>query len=1189
MKPLVADTFPLEGMQLIEASAGTGKTYTITNLYLRLLLGHSKSLNRPLAVNEILVLTFTIAATEELRHRIRSRIVATRLAFIVEESEDPFLKFLLDASEDRKRDRRLLAAAIQLMDEAAIYTIHGFCARVLKEQSFDTGMLFDQNMDADKERLLALACEDCFRQEILSLRDFDRRQALDIWPNPQVLQSRIRSLLVRDNLVLLPEAHEVNSKQVKLIATMIKAKALWLESDLATVLKDAGLKANTNSFKKLDEMNEFCGQEGIPDPLSPLWEHWSSEKLNKNLKAGNAAPEHPCLDLIEAIYQSRDVVDEIRSALWQTMFNRVRLNMNKMKQDANQLTLDDLLTQLNRAVTSNEKFASELSKLYPCALVDEFQDTDDIQYGIFDAIYNRPGEQSLLLIGDPKQAIYQFRGADVFTYINAKRACGNNVYSLETNWRSSPALIDAVNHLFDKHSIFDNDIDMPFLAVKAPEKGTDGIEASGLLLDGTLQRPFSLFLTGEGEKAINKDDARMLAMNHAAEEVSRILTLSARGKATICDSPVNAGQIAFLVRSRVDANAVQLALRARNIKSVYLTQDSVFLENTAKDLGLVLQGIIDFNSHRASKAALATNLLQCTVSEIQALNVDSLLQQKLSEEFLDYHKIWSSRGIAPMIEKLIVNRKIADKWLGQADGERQITNLRHLAELLQQRSTVTPGMHRLLNWFLREISGAETGAGEQRQLRLESDENLVKIVTMHAAKGLEYDIVYIPFGAFYKALGKKEPGLFHREMQSGFEACLELGEDKAHKQQAQREILAEDMRLLYVAITRAKFYCCLGIPKIRDLPKSALARLLDIESAKTSSAEILQRLSILPAALFQLDCVLTPDVTIFTNDATVATMARLVPPHAPPAINDSWRLHSYTGVTYLIAKHSQSDEQSIHHSYSDRPDHTIPGFIDDDVGENSGSSTISLSQSADRFSFPRGARIGIALHSLMEDLDFRSDEEERKYRCQCCLNKIGIIEDQDIWLPVLLQWLDDILGTPLIQASARETPLPFCLADISRKDRIDELEFHFPLNANAQFLDELKKEGYLKSADHLTVARLEGMMTGLIDLVVRHENCYYLIDYKSNHLGNSVDCYDQPALLQAIEDHQYDLQYLIYCVALNRYLTQRIPDYDYDKQFGGVMYLFLRGMNGQEESGVYHDKPSRQLIQAFDLALGISS
>ena len=253
----------------------------------------------------------------------------------------------------------------------------------------------------------------------------------------------------------------------------------------------------------------------------------------------------------------------------------------------------------------------------------------------------------------------------------------------------------------------------------------------------------------------------------------------------------------------------------------------------------------------------------------------------------------------------------------------------------------------------------------------------------------------------------------------------------------------------------------------------------------------------------------------------------------------------------------------------------VAGYGDDDELE-----TAARAQQFNRFTFPRGPRVGLALHSLLENLDFSCTEESKREQCERCLNRIGFTSNQDSWQQVLLDWLGDILKTPLTEDGS------LSLAQVSAKDRLNELEFHFPLNAQESFIREMQQAGYMQSAQHLSIPGLQGVMTGLADLIIRHQGRYYLIDYKSNHLGNRPENYDQVSLQHAVDHHQYDLQYLIYCVALNRFLNSRLPQYSYRRDFGGVQYLFLRGMNGKTQCGVFFDKPDEELLQRLDTALG---
>ena len=1175
MRTLDATCFPLSGHRLIEASAGTGKTYTITNLYLRLLLGHSEALARPLAVNEILVLTFTIAATEELRQRIRDRIFVARQCLAAEDAgHDVFLQFLLDSSTDPARDTRLLTAALHLLDEAAIFTIHGVCAQILKEQAFATGTLFDQQLDADADQLLQMAAEDCFRAELLTLPPLQRDIALNLWPTPAALLQRTRGFIGRHNLAMRPEARNIDAQLSQLQAAVQQVRHLWFSSDFPALVRASGVRANSTSITRLAAMSEFLQGDGV---FSEHWQYFSTAGLQANLKKAGAAPDHAIMALLDDITAAQYLADQVQYNLWHRVMQSLRNNLAQYKITQNQLVLDDLLINVHKALhqgAMGEALAQQLASQWPVAMIDEFQDTDDIQYGIFSKIYHRPGPQSLLLIGDPKQAIYQFRGADIYTYINAKRQVDpqQDMFSLGVNWRSTAGLVTAVNTLFHQPDVFANDQDIPFSPV-SPYPGADQTQ---LLVDGLAATPVTFFtLTQADGTGLTRADASSLAMHYAAEQTARLL----HGNATLAGKPVQAGQIAFLVRRHSDMKFARAALAARHIRSVYVTQESVFSSDTADDLALVLQAVIEPGNEAALRTALATRLLQATVSEIAGLNQTAQQHHALLEEFRAYHERWTKLGVAAMLDAMTRRRQLARKWFRQLDGERQITNLRHLAELLQARASIAPGMHRLLKWFNRERQAAANNANEERQLRLESDQSLVQIVTIHAAKGLEYDIVMIPLAAFgADARGGKPPVLLHEvTADASFATILDLRDIDAVKQQARQENLTEEMRLLYVAITRARYCCYLGYPLYGSRSRNgqtSLGKLLGVDPQCADASSLVQQVQALPENLFALVQVTEVPVSPVTSQAPNQP---LTPPPAAPSVFDPWRVHSYTGLSHLILR------RELDASATDAP----AGYLDDDPGEDP--SVLSAASrrgnegrsSFDQFSFPRGRRIGIGLHTLLEHLDFGAGPEQRALAVARCVSRLGLAQDKAELETALALWLEHILQTPLGHHTL------FRLAAIPRQDCLNELEFHFPVNTGQALVDTLKAANYLAPDATLALHQISGMLTGLIDLVVRVEGRYYLLDYKSNHLGDTAADYAPAALAQAIRQHQYDLQYLLYTVALHRYLRQRLPGYAYESHFGGVCYLFLRGMDKTKaNSGVFLDQPAAKLIDQLDRVLG---
>lgn len=1139
IKGFNAISLPLSGSQLIEASAGTGKTYTITNLFLRLLLGRDDHFDSPLTVDRILVLTFTIAATDELKHRITRRIIDAREAFRVGSSEDDFIEALIQSSTDPEKDRKLLTAASQLMDEAAIFTIHGFCARVLGEQAFESGQLFDQELNAERDELLKVAAEDCFRRDILEAPALIRQTAISIWPTPQHLASMMAPLLFREQLHSYPA--EVSVDHDQLVDWIAQAKQLWLDDNLADQLKTCGLRANSRHLKQLDAMTAFC-ESDEQNLTHDFWSMYQYEKLEAaRLKSGQI-PQHAFFSLAEQITAS---ATHISTNLWQQLTRRLREHVSSQKLTRGQMTLDDLLSQLASAVKQpGSSLPGTMAARWPVALIDEFQDTDAVQSAIFNTVYQGEHE-NLLMIGDPKQAIYQFRGADVFTYINARRQA-SDIHTLKVNQRSSPQVVAATNWLFELPQVFDNDTDIPFEPVQHAERHAK----MRLTEAGEPTPPYCLFHVGDADANINITEARERAMAWAAEETVRLLNPAAEIKAD--EEQLHAGQIAFLVRNRKDAAAARAALAARGIKSVYLTLESVFLQETASDLLLILKAVLEPTSDRAIRTALGSRLMQTPAVEIDAISRDVREQQRVLSEFEEYHRLWAENDVAPMLNSMIEQRQIASRWLSQTTGEREITNLRHLIEILQQRSLRSPGMFQLVKWFEQEQRLAQTVSSEERQLRLESDENLIKIVTMHAAKGLEYDVVMIPMPVFRSRNPAKEPAIFHEEQQGWYRCAVELGDNPVHRETAAAESLAEDMRLLYVAMTRAKYRCYLGLPKCADLGNTAFSRLLRIEGY-SKTFNLFEHTNVhFPAELFQLVNGNHPQLTQLDEGETANAW---VAPPARPLISDNWRLHSYTGLASRLA------ERSAHAA------RVVTGFGDDDAEE----SDQQNSSRRNRFTFPRGARAGVVLHSLMEDIDFQ-DSPSQQVACERTLQRLGLEPE---WQPVVEHWLNDILDADLHG---------FSLRHLARANRRDEMEFHFPIQAALDLADFLIDHQLSHQADHSRLA-LEGMMTGLIDLLYRHEGRYYIVDYKSNHLGNQVSDYEPELLGHAMSEHQYHLQYMLYSVAVQRFLRARLPDYRYDTHFGGVYYLFLRGLAAGSNTGVFHIRPERTLIDELDQKL----
>jgi exodeoxyribonuclease V beta subunit len=609
---------------------------------------------------------------------------------------------------------------------------------------------------------------------------------------------------------------------------------------------------------------------------------------------------------------------------------------------------------------------------------------------------------------------------------------------------------------------------------------------------------------------------------------------------------------------------MQRALRERGIASVSLSQQSVFDTLEAEALQQVLMAVADPASEGRFKAALASGLLEWSAGEIFALDDQAQQRETVLGRFHAYRNLWLRHGFQRALFAIIENEGILKRLQADPDGERRLTNLLHLGELLQAASRQFAGPERLLRWLADQRCGL--GADDERLLRLESDEALVQIVTIHKSKGLEYPVVFIPF-PWAGGMPGRGPVVFHAP-DPPYPVFLDLGSDRldAHQALADTEDLAERLRLLYVAITRARHLCVLTWGRINNADHSALAWLLHPDPGKhpprslmkeLTEEEIQARLETLAAgATGAIEVKTAPDEPAGKIEAPAQEGKGFSARPFSGQIARDWRLTSYSG---LLAGMD-----------AERPDRDP---------EPSVAATEASTGPVDAvFRFPRGTVAGQCLHELLESLDFpiaegrALDEAVRRQ-----LSRYAI---DNTWQPVAEEMVRRTLDTALNADGLR-------LRAIGRPDRRDEMEFHFPLTR----LEPSRLAGVLADfAGYRGVGRglhfdpVQGLMKGFIDLVFRHRGRYYIVDYKSNHLGDHLQDYGPRQIRDAMTAHHYDLQYLVYTVALHRHLARRIPGYRYPAHFGGVYYLFLRGMHPDHgpSRGVFFHRPETNLVEALD-------
>lgn len=1231
--PLDVYTCPLAGHALIEASAGTGKTWAICGLVLRLIA------EKGLAVNQILVVTFTKAATAELRTRIRERLVETLAALAGEPTgKDLFVRTLLDTLDAQGLARDVVQGRLQLalaaFDEASIFTIHGFCQRALSETPFAAAQPFAVELIED-DSLTREVVLDFWRQQIAG---GNFHPAFAAWlANGALTPDMLQALLTRQLAKPLAESRwpdDIDTlpaiETTTLNTCRDKARSVWLQArtTLRQLLADNMSQLNGNSYKTagVDEAfvcwdDYFAGVTPSPQVKAELL---TASKLQDKTKKNCTTPQHAFFELADALIGAENDLQALfarhRLALFKQLLDWGREALQARKRERRLVSYDDLLQNLYRALhapATGPHLAATLLQRYPAALIDEFQDTDPLQFSIFQQIYapcaggsEEATEHSgpLFLVGDPKQAIYSFRQADLHTYLAAKLATPQH-YALADNQRSDEALIAATNTLFLRNDAAFMLEGLVFNAVgfgKKPRKA---------FLDKSRSQPDSTALylwelpehygppdpeTGV-QPPILKSTALEQAGRSTAQEIARLLAAGRQGKVSIDAIPLKPADIAVLVRTHRQGKQMKRLLAEYGVTAAELSHANVFHTADAEELERLLIAIAEPGRTDLLRAALSTSLLGFTAHQIAALDDDEALLTQWIERLQSWQERWLKRGIIFALRQLFEAQGLAARLLSGNEGERRLTNLRQLGELLHHAETEHAGPTALLRWFAdaRRNDSAE----EARQMRLESDEGLVRIITIHKSKGLEYPVVFCPF-IFEGGIIARSDGIpgatYHRD--DGM-AIIDFRDDEATeagKAQAKLDHAAEILRLYYVALTRAVHRAYLvcgcygkaagrGKPSLTESSKSLLNWLvagqgttpenwldkgLDQGMARDDAAAALREHWHNYARTAAAEICLTPlpdnhKAPHLHEDSDTLTLAACQQQHRAQTV---WRIDSFTGLMRgaTLAEAAASDHDAHSSSVANNENTTPPELAPDDV-----------------LYFPRGAQAGDCIHHVFELADFTRPDTwpgaiaaALKAFPPAAQDTPEAKEAAKLWPHMLHRLLEQVLHAPL--------PDGIALARISRQQRLVELEFDLPApHLSAEALQHtLRQLGYPLPA--LNFRPLSGWLRGFVDLIFIHNGRYYVLDWKSNHLGNTPAAYGPGPVGHAMFEHGYTLQGLLYLVALHRYLAQRLPDYDPAIHLGGIVYLFVRGVRPDwlnaagQACGVWYQAADLAVVETLD-------
>lgn len=1199
----------LNGGLLVEASAGTGKTYNIQNIFLRLVVVAG------VRVQRILVVTFTEAATQELRERLRQILVCCEAclsgnanaespkAAETRERLDPILRLPPDAlppDVDAHTERlRRVRRALMDFDSAAIFTIHGFCNRVLDRYAFECGSDPDAELVAEASELVANVCRDWWRQHtyhdarepatvsfanlralIAAVAAAMRHADADLKPKTAAAARTVAidafATVLADGLKRLPTADGTNDAARAIEAalqTVTQALATHPSSPPVILMRTASIIVQKlNSGKKLYWQNPVDGAKpakiGLDDRLPG--------------GAATAAAAHTALLAGQA-----EIIDQLRK------------RVNETIRDRGAITYDAMLCRVRDALrdpASGVRLQQVLREEFQVALVDEFQDTDPVQYETFKQVF-RDGNLPLLLVGDPKQSIYRFRSGDIFAYYGARNDIACGVSALSRNFRSETNMVAAVNELF--HDTPDGDPAFINAQIQYVDVVANGVSADRQwreTADAPADPcPLKLWRYPHDGRALPGQDTPFAERmcQDVANEIVRLLDPVTTVR--IGERRISASDIAVLVHTHAEAARFRRAIVARGVPAIRQATDSVFDSPLAPALALLMQALLDAGDARSIRSALCSGLLPCTAEEVRRFNdpaaevappeptkTEVAYVPPTFEAWVDLmrttREIWFRRSFVEAF------RYLADRvglWphLAAATGEdaaehvaavQQLVELAHGAATLGKRSPDA-----LLRWFTRQLSTEHREEEDAFKVRPCSDDDAVRIMTVFKAKGLEFPIVFVPTLWRRKATAghPDDPFIAYHDTRS-LQQTLDLERDETCLAQAQREQLEEDVRLVYVALTRAvnRTYL-LAVDHDGNEETHALSRLLTRWQAAAvvpSYIEVHERK---------------------VDDGPIDIAPRCLP------------LAAATLAGPYNDGNAAVDKRFAHTSFSALAAHgTSVAATPRDIDARDGvADALPAAAAADIFLFPGGARTGDCWHHLFEALDFQADAVQRSQTVDETLDAFtlcagGDDKERQRKREAVHAMVARVLTVPLPSADR-----PFTLAEVPSTARRPEVSFHFPLRRDD---DSSSLARVVRILDHhwTTPARDDafldwtartqrtipmGFMTGSIDLLFEHDGRFYLLDWKSNRLDARPERFAAAGLKQEMAANAYYLQYLIYTVAVDGFLRQALRGYDYDRHFGGIFYLFLRGIAACDEHGrgVFVDRPARVCVEALSQEL----
>ncbi|MGM0608160.1 MAG: exodeoxyribonuclease V subunit beta [Candidatus Muiribacteriota bacterium] len=1150
-------------VNLIEASAGTGKTYNIAGIYLRLIV---EQFYKP---SEILVVTFTDAATGELKDRIMkklkkalglfNKILQNNNSVETDDSENEQLLKIYEKLQNKKKSIKYLNLAVLSFDEAAIFTIHGFCKKILNENAFESKTMFNFKVKKDVSDILYDLVLDYFRKNFMteSLEFIQFLQNSDLFKQDSIMQ--LTSQVINNpKSIVVPDYDDISWNYVEKGSTQIASefkslKNLYFKNkeDIIKILNFDGLSKSKIKSKKITEyidgFDELIKNCDIFNALEvSKYKYFSLSYLRGALKKNFKEEQiyHKFFEVFEDFLQKvsefKELIQKFFILQKKRIIDFVRQKIDIERKKISFFTFSDLLKDTWKAVNSDDRrLINVVRKKFKAALIDEFQDTDTVQYEIFKKLFFENKDKISFMIGDPKQSIYRFRGADIYSYLKAKKLADNK-FTLNCNYRSCSKLLTAFNTLFShKDNLFKN----TNINYEKVSSGCDNYEYN------RRGKPLEIVHVKTQQKKPNKEDFLKIIFNHVSYSILNILNNS---------EIIKPDNITVLVKTNQECERVKNSLAELGIPSVVSSTSDIFRTEEAKELFYLLKVILEPSNISYLGLALSTCYLNKTPAQIKHIldddneNIISDFQQKFKEINDNFFK----KGFASAVELMNNKFEIYSNLLQFEDSERKITNYRHLIELIQEGTlSNNNSLESIIKWIHEQIfDDIKKSDSSQKELRLESDEKAVKILTLHKSKGLQFDVVFCP--SFIARTKKNSPD-FSRYHDSNIddEIVINISGDEFDKQQKEEE--EEEMRLFYVGLTRAVKKCVLYLPDYKISDKSPMGYILG------DSKNILNELKKIAEKSENTIGITSIDET-FSIDGQKKYEKKYnfklnMPQIDSYKINNLFKIHSYSSLT-------KSSSENILFDFYGEDEVNRESFIEFDSVINQ-----------DVFNIPKGANTGNFFHQILEEIPFNIEDNVLKEEVS---EKSFEYQIDSKWHNPSIDVIKNVLNTNLFSDNSS-----FKLKNIPLKDRLSEPQFYMAcdkLNSDILIkkIKNIFSRNLLKDVN-LNFKEFEGFLTGFADLIFRYKDKYYIVDWKSNYLGNSVKFYSPQRLKEDIIKNKYFVQIYIYSQALHYYLEKKLPNYNYNSNFGGVFYIYLRGVTNNPDDiyGKYFKKIDKKFFQ----------